>query len=106
MDRKELLVKRRAWELQEWQTQKSSSEPQGKSGLYWKPKKSSVRGGAEPVSRLKEVGPQPGSPQVNEIFTLFLKAFLSLMWWVVTIRNQRLKISPQPISLVSQPLEL
>lgn len=106
IDMKGLFVKRRAWKLQEWQTQKSSSELQGKSSLYWKPKKATLRGGAETLSRVKEVGPHPGSPQVNEIFTLFLKAFPSLMWWVVTIRNRRLKISPQPISLVSQPLEL
>lgn len=57
-----VFVKRRAWELQEWQTQKSSSEPQDKSGLYWKPKKATLRGGAEPHSRRKEVGPHPGSP--------------------------------------------
>lgn len=46
MNRKGLLEKGRAQEPREWQIQKSSSEPQGESGLCWKPKKSSRRGGA------------------------------------------------------------
>lgn len=34
------------------------------------------------------------------IFTLFSKAFLSLVWWAVKIREQRVKISPHPVFLV------